>query len=91
MPIYEYEHRKTGARVELFRTVHGRDCVDPQLRRVFTTSAPGLFTGKVLDPTSAAAAVPRAFKQLENQIPRREIERQSGFSTKQITQAWNFK
>lgn len=91
MPIYEYEHRKTGKRVELFRPIHGRDRVEPELRRVFTVTTRGPYTGAALDPSSAAAAVPRAFKQLENQIPREQIEKESGFTTKQITQAWNFK
>lgn len=51
--------------------------------------APGFRRGAP-DPTSAEVAVPRAFRQLEQTVPAREIERQSGFKVKQIKKAWNF-
>ena len=51
--------------------------------------APGFRRGAA-DPTSAAVAVPRAFRQLEHTMPLREIERQSGFKAKQIKKVWDF-
>lgn len=90
MPIYEYED-KAGNRVELFRTIERRDKVPAGLKRVVSVTGRGPFTGSAQDPTCAEAAVPRAFKELEQTMPRREIERQSGFTTKQIKEAWNFK
>lgn len=51
--------------------------------------APGVRRG-ARDPQSADVAVPRAFRQLEQTLPAREIERQCGFKVKQIKKAWNF-
>ena len=90
MPLYDYE-RPDGTRVELFRTVAERDNVPAGLRRVVSRPAGrGLFTGHAMDPTDADSAVPRAFKQLEEQMPRREIERQCGFSTAVLRRTWDF-
>ena len=52
--------------------------------------APGFHQG-AKDPTSAEVAVPRAFRQLEQTMPAREIERQSGHSLRTIKKAWDFK
>lgn len=91
MPLYEYENLRTGERLELFRTIARRDCVPRQLRRVVSLTGRGPFTGRLEDPRSAAVSVPRAFKQLEHTMPRERIERDSGFSVKQIKTAWSFK
>lgn len=52
--------------------------------------APGFRRG-AKDPMCAEVAVPRAFRQLEQTLPVREIERQSGFKVKAIKKAWDFK
>lgn len=91
MPLYEYEDVKTGQRVELWRHVDDRDRVDKGLRRVIPlATGRGLFTGRAKDPTSADVAVPRAFRELEQTMPREQIERQSGFSVGQIKKVWDF-
>jgi hypothetical protein len=51
--------------------------------------APGIRSG-AKDPTSAEVAVPRAFRQLEQTMPAREIERQCGFKVKAIKKTWKF-
>jgi len=53
-------------------------------------AAPG-FRGGAKDPTCAEVAVPRAFKQLEQTLPAREIARQSGFSVNHIKKTWDFR
>lgn len=91
MPIYEFEDVRTGERVELFRTVARRDEVPKGLRRVISLTGRGPFTGQAIDPSSAAAAVPRAFRQVElSGIPREKIERDSGFSVRDIKNTWQF-
>lgn len=90
MPLYEYEDAATGERVELFRPIARRDCVPEGLRRVVSLTGRGPFTGRARDPQCADVAVPRAFKELEQTMPRAQIERESGFNTRQIKQAWDF-
>lgn len=53
-------------------------------------TAPGFKTG-IKDPTSAEVAVPRAFKELEQQHSASRIAKDAGFSVSQIKKAWNFK
>lgn len=91
MPLYEYEEIATGNRIELFRTVEQRDQVPENLRRVVSLSGRGPFTGSLPDPRSADVAVPRAFRQLEATQPRDRIERECGFTVKQLKRTWNFK
>jgi hypothetical protein len=90
MPIYEYEEVTTGKRIELFQPVSRRNHAPDGFRRVISTCPGGLFTGRAADPTSADVAVPRAFKQLEQTMPRDRIERDCGFSAKELKRVWKF-
>lgn len=90
MPIYEYENA-AGERVEMFRPIARRDCGPKGFRRVINLTGRGLYTGRALDPTSADVAVPRAFRALEATMPRDRIEKQTGFSVRQLKRTWNFK
>jgi hypothetical protein len=89
MPLYDYQNQ-AGERRELFRPIHQRDDAPMGFWRVLSVSHRGRFTGKQADPTTADAAVPRAFKQLEQTLPREQIEKQSGFSVRELKQTWNF-
>jgi hypothetical protein len=90
MPLYEFEERATGKRLELFRTIRDRDCCPPNLRRVM--ARPSCRIGKgAQDPTVADQAVPRALQSLEQTMPTSELERQTGFSTKELKRIWKIK
>ena len=95
MPIYEYENKVTGERVERFapRPLSLRERYDcpPDLLPVI--SLPGRpKIGKGLpNPDDADQAVPRAFKDCEQRIGTSETCRLSGFTAKQIKRAWGIK
>ena len=90
MPIYEYEDRVTGKRVELLKPVKERYDVPPNLMPVISLPGRPRIGAGVPDPSHAEQAVPRAFKECEQQLGTSEVERQSGFTAKQIKRAWSF-
>ena len=49
-----------------------------------------LYTGRAQDPGCADVAVPRAFRELEDTMPRERIERESGYTVKEIKRCWQF-
>ncbi len=91
MPLYEYEDRLTGERIELFKPVRDRHNCPPNLMPVI--SRPGRpRIGKGLpDPSHADQAVPRALREEEQRIGTSELARQSGFSARQLKKVWNIK
>lgn len=91
MPVYQYRDDQ-GRVVELVRPVHARDQVPANLKRITvpvrlsicgTSSSP-------IDPHSADAAVPRAYRQLEEKTGGREFLKEGGFSVDQVREAWGF-
>lgn len=88
MPVYQYEDARTGGVVELVRPVDRRDKVPVHLKRV-TVPRRIEVLGVRLDPGTAAASVPIAFRRLEETVPYREIERQSGFKAEEIKRVWD--
>ena len=90
MPIYVFENERGEVREE-FRTVARRNDVPPGWRRITACRTATVIPGAVLDPTSADAAVPRAFKELEATMPVAEIERRTGYSRNKIKETWNIK
>lgn len=90
MPLYVYEDAD-GRTVELFRRVQDRDQCPAGLRRVTACRTATIIPGAVLDPTSADAAVPAAFKKLEQTMPVDQIERVTGFKREKIKQTWDIK
>jgi hypothetical protein len=92
MPIYEYEDLKTGRLVELSRPMRLRDDCPPNLKRVVSrTGRPRMGRDGLADPSHADQAVPRALRELENTMPSSEVERQTGFSAKQMKRIWKMK
>ena len=87
MPLYEFEDRATGRRRELFRTIARRNECPPNLQRVMARPACRIGKG-VLDPSQADRAVPRALRALEQTMPSGELERQVGFSSKELKRIW---
>ena len=92
MPIYEYEDRLTGERVEMFKPVRERYDCPPNLMPVISLPGrPRIGKGGLPDPSHADQSVPRAFKECEQRIGTSETCRQAGYSAKQIKKAWNIK
>lgn len=89
MPLYEFENVTTGERREEFRHVKDRDQAPTGFRRISACRTATIIPGAVLDPTSADAAVPRAFKELEQTMSTSEIERRTGYKRGQIKKIWN--
>jgi hypothetical protein len=90
MPIYQYRDTKTGRTVEFQRAVAERDAVDAGLVRITVPERVvcfGLSSDKP-EPGSAVDAVPRAFRQLEQTMPAREIVKESGFSVETVKRVW---
>ncbi len=88
MPLYVFENAR-GEQREEFRTVARRDEAPAGFRRVAACRTATIIPGAVLDPTSADAAVPRAFKELEQTMPADQIERVTGYSPRKIKEVWN--
>lgn len=86
MPIYEYENDR-GERCEAWRPVSRRDCA-PRRGYKRVQSRLGVVFQPLADPGSAAVAVPRALRELEQTKSHREIARESGFSTRKLKQVW---
>ena len=92
MPLYEYEEAGTGRVIELCRPVRLRDDCPPNLKRVISrTGRPRISGQEAKDPSHADQAVPRALRELENTMPTSEVERQTGFSAKQLKKTWKIK
>lgn len=87
MPLYEYEDLANGGTVELCRPVAGRDDVPGHLRRITVPRRLGVLLGAVAE-SDADRAVPKAFRELEQTMPAREIARQTGFSVDHIKRVW---
>jgi hypothetical protein len=88
MPIYEYENRVTGERVELIRSVGKKyDCPPDLLPVISLPGRPKVGDG-LPNPADADQSIPRAFKECEQRIGTSETCRQSGFTAKQIKKAW---
>lgn len=91
MPIYEYEHRVTGERVELIRPVGKKyDCPPDLLPVISRPGRPKIGKG-VPNPGDADQSVPRALKETEERIGTGALERASGFSHRQLKKAWDIK
>jgi hypothetical protein len=87
MPLYEYEETATGRRREMFRPMRFRDDCPPNLKRVLARPACRIGKG-AMDPSVADRAVPRALRTLEETMPSGELERQVGFSSKELKRIW---
>jgi hypothetical protein len=90
MPIYEYEDRVTGKRVEMLKPVRERYEVPPNLMPVISLPGRPKIGEGLPDPSRADQAIPRAFKECEQQCGTSETCRLSGFTAKQIRKAWSF-
>jgi len=94
MPIYEYEDRATGERVERFAprplSLRERYNCPPDLMPVISLPGRPKIGRGLPDPADADQAVPRAFKETEQQIGTSETTRLSGFTPKQIRETWKF-
>ena len=96
MPLYEFEERATGRRVELFRAIAERDLAPDGFKRVVcgmpaivkAAHVGGLYTGRAQDPGSAVLAVPRALKELEEKHSADRIARDAGFSVRTLQETW---
>lgn len=92
MPIYEYEDRVTGERVEMFKPVRERYDCPPNLMPVISCPArPRIGRAGLPDPSLAEQSIPRAFKECEQKLGTSETCRLSGFTARQIKRAWNIK
>lgn len=91
MPIYQYRNLRTGKIEDHFRTVAQRDAIPPGLVRITVPLRVGIFgtSSDPIDEQSADYEVPRAYKQLEEKMPAREILKEGGFSVDQVRQTWN--
>lgn len=91
MPIYEYEDRRTGRRIEMFRPLGQKYDCPPNLMPVISLPGrPRIGKEGLPNPEDAEQSVPRAFKECEQRIGTSEMCRLSGFTHKQIRKAWSF-
>ena len=92
MPIYEYVHRLTGERIEMFRRSFREkyNCPANLMPVVSLPGRPRIGKAGLRDPAHADESIPRAFKECEQRIGTSETCRLSGFTHKQIRKAWNF-
>jgi len=90
MPIYEYENKLTGKLIELSRPMRLRDDCPKHLKRVIARTACRIGSGAE-DPSHAAQSVPRALRECERTMQTSELERQSGFSVKEMKRIWKIK
>jgi hypothetical protein len=89
MPLYDYEDVGTGEITTLCRPVRLRDDCPPNLKRVISrVGRPRVGRGGLPDPSHADQAVPRALRQLEQTMPSSEVERQTGFSAREMKRIW---
>lgn len=88
MPLYQY-HGPGGEVLELQRPVADRDRCPPGFRRVTVPQRVALFgtSNDFQEESSAAAAVPKAFKELSNNEVNRFVK-ESGFSVNQVKEIW---
>jgi hypothetical protein len=92
MPIYEYEDERTGRVVELSRPMRLRDDCPPHLQRVISRiGRPRTGRAGLADPSQADQAVPRALRELECSMSTAEVERQTGFSAKEMKRIWKMR
>lgn len=90
MPIYEYQDIHTGESVELIRPVRERYNCPPNLMPVINLPGkPRIGTSGLADPAHADQAIPRAFKECEQEFGTADTCRLSGFTAKQIKKVWN--
>lgn len=90
MPVYQYidtEHHRT---IELIRPVAERDLVPAGLKRITVPQrvAIGGTSSSPADPTSCEAQVQRAYRDLEQKMPAREIAKEGGFTVERIKDVW---
>lgn len=85
MPIYEYENEVTGKTEEHLRAVEDRDAVPEHLRRV--VSLPGIVVAATPEATAEEKAR-RGLAKLEDRMGARELERQIGYPSREVKQAW---
>lgn len=92
MPIYEYEDRVTGERVEQFAprplSLRERYNCPPNLMPVISLPGRPKIGEGVPDPADANQSIPRAFRETEQKLGTAETCRLSGFTAKQIKRAW---
>lgn len=95
MPIYEYQDRITGERVERFapRPLSLRErynCPPNLMPMISLPGRPRIGRAGLPDPSLAEQSIPRAFKECEQKLGTSETRRLSGFTPKQIRKAWKF-
>jgi hypothetical protein len=90
MPLYQYRDKRRGTVVELIRPVSQRDLVPAGLERISVPERLSIFgtSSDRVDPRSADAQVPKAYRQLEEQTAGREFLKESGFSTDDVKRVW---
>lgn len=91
MPLYKYRDTVTGETVEMVRRVSERDNVPPNYIRIPIPERIGILgtSSSPLDPHTAEAQVPKAYRQLEEKHGNREFLKESGFSTEEVKRVWN--
>jgi len=89
MPVYQYRGAQ-GELIELVRTIAERDQAPAGFARVTVPCRIGLtgLGAARLDPAQPEAAVPRAFRQLEDTLSHREILANSGYTADEVKQIW---
>lgn len=92
MPVYQYENPTTGEVIEELRTIAARDLAPKGFARITVPVrlAIGGTSSTPICETDAEAAVPRAFRQLEETKSWRAIEKGTGFSRDHIRRVWDF-
>lgn len=88
MPCYDYEHLSTGERREFFRPIARRDI--PGWRRLMPERILVHMHGlKEPDPINLVAEAERGFRESELNHGAATIERNTGYTVKQIKEIWN--
>lgn len=91
MPLYQYRNCITGKIEEIFKRIADRDDVPGHLTRITVPQTVGYANSSHLREPGADEAVPKAFRQYEEQgASVRQIERETGFSRDHIRKIWNF-
>ncbi|MEW6303499.1 MAG: hypothetical protein AB1705_08520 [Verrucomicrobiota bacterium] len=87
MPLYEYVDTRTGNTVELIKPVAQRDQVPSHLRRVTVPRRLHVTFGAPWE-MDVDVQMPKGLRQMEERIGVGRMERESGFTAKQLKQIW---
>lgn len=88
--MYEYEDVNTGRRVECIMKVEERDNMPAPWRRITVPKRVAVVFGLQAE-TSVDVATPKAFRDLEQTMNYKQIEKESGFSVDHIKRTFDFK